>query len=146
MDDGKMTKKLDGTVYFYLKSEKNTDITEIKYETPGILYTKDRVNFLFFEENNMDDNSKTKCRFEFDDQKIKLRRNGPIILEQNYRLKEITEGYLKTSYGELKTKAETIKYEVFQQTGTSLTIQLTYKLFVAEEDTGKHQLRIKFEI
>lgn len=145
MDDGKMTKKLDGTVYFYLKSEKDTDITEIKYETPGILYTKDKVNFLFFEETNMDDNSKTKCRFEFDIQKIKLRRNGPIILEQNYRLNEITEGYLKTSYGELKTKAETIKYEVSQQTGPSITIQLTYKLFVAEEDTGKHQLRIKFQ-
>ena len=141
-----MTKKLDGIISFYLKSQKDDEIAENKFETSGSLYKRNKKNFLFFEETNMDDNSKTKCRLEFDDQGVRLRRDGRIIFDQKYILKEITEGYLKTPHGELKTKVKTTKYEISKRVESNLTLQLSYQLFIAEEDTGVHQLSIEFKV
>jgi len=141
-----MTNKINGEVSFYLRSKKDKDITETSYETPGTLYKKSDKNFLFFEETNIEDNSKTKCRIEFDDEKIRIRRDGQIIIEQTYATQKIMDGYVKTPYGELPTRAKTHRYQLMEESDSKLVIGLAYDLFIAEDKAGKYELKIQFNV
>ena len=139
------TNRQDGTVIFYLRVKKGRDITETKYETSGTLYTKKDKKFLFFDEKNLDDDSITKCRLEFDERQIRIRRDGQLIMEQSYVLNAVKDGYFKTPYGELVTRSKTHRYKILQENQSKLVIGLAYDLFISEDKAGKFDLKIQFE-
>ena len=140
-----MTNKINGKVSFYMHAKKGDDITETSYETQGTLFKKNNKSYLFFEESNLEDNSKTKCRFEFDDEKIRIRRDGQIIIEQTYTTQKKMPGYIKTPYGELPTLVKTHRYQIINDKETKLVIGLAYDLFISEEKSGKYELKVQFD-
>jgi len=139
-----MPNKIDGTVSFYLRSKKGSDVTETKYEAMGTLYTKDQKRFLFFEESNFEDNSVTKCRLEFDEESIRIRRDGHLIMDQHYKIHKEIEGYVKTPYGELPTRVKTHRYKLLQESEHDFVIGLAYELFISEDNAGKYDLKVQF--
>jgi|GEM_PF-4301 len=145
MDDDKMTNKTNGIIYFYLRSKYGTDVTEIKYETLGTLYRKKSKYFLFFEENDIENNIKTKCRLEFDEEKIRIRRDGQVIIEQTHIDQKIEDGYVKTQYGIIPTTAKTNGYQVLKNFDGKLVIILDYDLHLAEDLTGSYQMKVEFK-
>lgn len=139
-----MAKKINGTVNFYLRSKKGSEVQETKYDTAGILYRKDHKRFLFFEESNFEDNTVTKCRLEFDEHSIRIRRDGHLIMDQHYEMHKEIPGYFKTPYGELPTRVKTHRYKILQESDDSLVIGLAYELYISEDNAGKYDLKVTF--
>ena len=144
MDDDNMAKKFDGTIHFYLRSKKGSDVQETKYEAAAILYKKGNRLFLFFEESNFEDDSVTKCRLEFDEESIRIRRDGHLIMDQQYKVHQEIPGYFKTPYGELPTRVKTHRYKLKQE-GDGLTIGLAYELYISDDHAGRYELKVQFE-
>ncbi|MCL1948314.1 MAG: DUF1934 domain-containing protein [Turicibacter sp.] len=140
-----MAKKIDGTVSFYLRSKNGADVTETKYEAAATLYKKDQKRFLFFEESSMEDDSVTKCRMEFDEETIRIRRDGHLIMDQQYKIHKEIQGYFKTPFGELPTRVKTHRYKLLQESEHRLVIGLAYELFISEDNAGKYDLKVQFD-
>ena len=140
MDDDKMsTNKISGLVSFHMKLTQGLDVTETKFDTSATLYKKNEKFFLFFNETNFEDDSITKCRYEMDDNSVRIRRDGPIIMDQIYKISALQSGYIKTIYGQLDTKSKThrLSLEILDAT---LTLNLDYDLFVSNERAGNYKL------
>ncbi len=144
MDDGIMnTDKINGIVNFQMILTQGLDKTETKYDAQATLYKKQGKYFLFFDEINFEDNSKTKCRFEIDQDSIRIRRDGQVIMDQTFNIGESTTGYIKTVYGQLDTIAKTHRLSLdFLE--TQINLVLDYDLFVSAERAGNYKLIIKF--
>ena len=142
MDDGRMVmSKITGVVNFHMKLTQGLEVTETSYETQGKYYKKNNIGFLFFEEKNIDDDHITKCRLEFDDNTIRIRRNGTIILDQRYTTKKNVDGYIKTPYGELISTVKTHCYNL-EECENKFRINLDYDLTVQKERVGNYKLSI----
>lgn len=139
-----MVVKKNGTVDFYLRAKKGNDITETKYTSPAILYKKGTKWFLFFEEISKEDKAVTKCRFEFNQTELRIRRDGHLIMDQAYKVDREITGYFKTPYGELPTKVNTHRYRVIHSEEDNVIIGLAYDLFISEDAAGKYDLKVKF--
>lgn len=100
--------------------------------------------FLFFDEINIDNNQITKCRLEFDAENIRIRRNGPIIVDQRYTINTLVDGYIKTPYGELNSVVKTHRYNI-EEYEDKLQINLDYDLIIANERVGNYKLIIQFK-
>jgi len=140
-----MANKIDGTVTFYLRSKKGDHVQETKYETAGTLYEKGQKWFLFFEESNFEDNSITKCRFEFDEESIRIRRDGHLIMDQQYKRHQELAGYFKTPYGELPTRVKTHRYKLQRVQEDGLVIGLAYELYISDDHAGRYELKVQFD-
>ena len=144
MDDGKMNmNKMSGQVSFYLKLKQGLEVIETNYEALGILYKKRDKYYLFFDETNFDNDSITKCRLEFNQNEIRIRRDGEVIVDQICTTSERTQGYIKTIYGRLESEVKTHRYTVEEQE-IFMRIIVDYDLFVAGERLGNYQLIIQF--
>ena len=139
-----MKNAINGIVRFYLEVMQDDEKTETKYKIPARIFSKDQKYFLFFDENN-NDNSHTKCRFEFDEKNLRMRRVGDIITEQMHVENEMTEGYFKTPYGHLETKFKTHKYKLVKQPNSTFKVHLAYDLYVSDELAGIYKLELEFE-
>ena len=145
MDDDRMTmKKISGSVSFYMKVTQGLEVTETSYTTEGIYYKKNNMCFLFFDGINIDNNQITKCRLEFDAENIRIRRNGPIIVDQRYTINTLVDGYIKTPYGELNSVVKTHRYNI-EEYEDKLQINLDYDLIIANERVGNYKLIIQFK-
>lgn len=137
------TNKNSGSLSFYMKLTQGLDVTETKFDTSAILYKKNEKLFLFFDEINFEDNSITKCRYDMDANTIRIRRDGQIIMDQNYKVSEPQVGYIKTVYGQLDTKSKTHRYSL-DVLEDKLTLNLDYDLFVSNERAGNYKLTVVF--
>lgn len=133
-----MKNKLVGTVSFYLQTTQDCETTKTTYDVPATLYSKNDKNYLFFE-----DQERVKCRFEFDEENLRMRREGPMVVDQNHIYNKTTTGYIKTPYGQLSTKIKTHDYLLRQK--PKLKIVLAYDLYIDHEITGTYQLQIQFK-
>lgn len=137
------TNKISGSLSFHMKLTQGLDITETKYETSATLYRKNEKLFLFFNETNFEDNSITKCRYEIDENTVRIRRDGQVIMDQYYKVSEPQTGYIKTIYGQLDTKSKTHRLSV-DDLDENLTLNLDYDLFVSSERAGNYKLTVMF--
>lgn len=135
--------KITGFVSFFLKVTQGLEAVETNYEVSGILYKKGDKYYLFFDETNFDDNSTTKCRIEFNEQEIRIRRDGQVIIDQIYKAGKSTIGYIKTVYGQLDTDVKT-HYYILEESALSVRFVLDYDLFVSKERSGNYKLIIQF--
>lgn len=144
MDDGIMnTNKITGIIKFQMTLTQGLDKTETKYDTQATLYKKQGKYFLFFDEINFEDNSITKCRFEIDQETIRIRRDGQVIMDQTFKIGESTSGYIKTVYGQLDTTTKTHRLSL-DLLENQINLVLDYDLFVSAERAGNYKLIIKF--
>ena len=137
------TNKISGSLSFHMKLTQGLDVTETKFDTSAILYKKNEKLFLFFNETNFEDDSITKCRYEIDENIVRIRRDGQIIMDQNYKVSEPQIGYIKTIYGQLDTKSKThrLSLEVLDE---KIILNLDYDLFVSGERAGNYKLTVAF--
>lgn len=137
------TDKITGLVSFKMILTQGKDVSETKYETTGILFKKQDNQFLFFEEMTYEAVEPTKCRVEFNSNQMRIRRNGPVIMDQVYKLSENVEGYIKTVYGQLNTEVKTYVLSV-ENNSNSVELILDYDLYVSNEKAGNYKLTIGF--
>lgn len=135
--------KISGLVSFSMKVTQGLDVTQTNYDTSGILYKKDEKYYLFFNETSFEDNSITKCRIEFNDEEIRVRRDGQVIIDQTYKISHSSLGYIKTIYGQLESEAKTHCY-MLEKNDTNILLTLDYDLFVSGERSGNYKLIIQF--
>lgn len=116
--------------------------SKTSYEVGANFLEKDGKFFLFFDEENEDDNIVTKCRFEIDNDSLRMRRNGPIVIEQRHLRGHKTDGYIKTPFGHLDTKLRTFQFSFTRQTNGYYDLTLGYDLYTGAEKTGTYVLNM----
>jgi len=118
------------------------DTSVTSYETEAKFIKKNDLWYLFFDEVNYDDHETTQCRFEISLNSVRMRRNGPIILEQMHELDKDTEGYIKTPFGHVTTRLVTTKYNFLEIDSNNYELNLRYHLYTGDELTGTYTLVI----
>ena len=119
------------------------DRSTTEYETEASFLEKDGEFSLLFDEQNYDEAEITKCRLEISDDSLRMRRNGPIIVEQTHVKDEMTDGYIKTPFGRVLTQLRTFRLSFAQQDNGDYHLELAYDLYTDEERTGTYLLDIE---
>ncbi len=138
-----MSNKQNGIVTFKMTTKQGLDVTETTYETPGVLFYKDDQYFLFYDEESVEDKSVTKCRYEFTQDELRIRRKGNVTVEQAHKIGIQTKGYMKTVYGNLDTMVKTHQLSITSLT-TSVEVIVDYDLYVSGDRVGNYQLTVVF--
>ncbi|MCL1989594.1 MAG: DUF1934 domain-containing protein [Defluviitaleaceae bacterium] len=124
-----------------MQVEQEHDKAQTAYETNAYFLEKAGKFFLFFDEEN-EDNHITKCRFEISDDTLRIRRNGPIFMEQTHVKHQKTTGYMKTPFGHIATEVQTFQLSFIQQMSGHYELKLNYDLYTDNEKTGTYSLAI----
>jgi len=98
--------------------------------------------YLFFDERLDAEEEITKCRFEIESDSLRLRRNGPIVLEQLHIKDTKTDGYLKTPFGRVETKTRTFQFSFVERENGDYHLDLGYDLYTGDEKAGTYLLEI----
>lgn len=122
--------------------KQDEDVFETSYETDATFREKDGIFFLFFDETNEDDQQITKCRFEITNQTLRLRRNGPIVIDQLHINNQETKGYIKTPFGHVDTTIKTSRFSFSEDVAGMHRLKLDYNLYTGPEYTGSYFLEI----
>ena len=123
----------------------NEDRSTASYDTGANFLEKDGKFVLSFDEKNYDDDEITKCRLEISDDSLRMRRDGPIVLEQIHikdQKDQMTEGYIKTPFGRVGTKLRTFTFSFTKRTDDNYYLDLGYDLYTDNERTGTYLLDI----
>ena len=118
------------------------DVSKTSYEVGASFFKKNEQFFLLFDEENYDDHEITKCRFEIDKNTLRMRRNGPIIMEQTHVAGQTTDGYIKTPFGHISTKLATSSFLFTEAENGHYRLALNYDLYTGGEKTGTYALEI----
>lgn len=118
------------------------DRSQTSYETAANFLEKDGKFYLFFDEENEDTGDITNCRFEISADALRIRRNGPIIIEQWHLRNQKTEGYIKTPLGHLNTMIRTFQFSFIRQANGHYHLDLGYDLYTGVEKTGTYLLKM----
>ena len=126
-----------------MNTTQENELLTTEYEAEANFLEKDGKVYLFFDEEN-DDGEMTKCRFEISDDTLRLRRNGPIVIEQTHINGKITSGYLKTPFGHVDTKLKTSHFSFTEQAAKHYQLELDYDLYMnnEQEKIGSYTLKI----
>jgi len=120
----------------------NEERSTTSYDTSADFLEKDGEFSLLFDEKNYDDGEVTKCRLEISDDSLRMRRNGPIVMEQTHVKDQETKGYIKTPFGRVETELRTFRFSFTQQVDGSYHLELAYDLYTDNERTGTYLLEI----
>lgn len=122
------------------------DCSKTAYEADANFFEKDGKFFLLFDETNDDDGDLTKCRFEISKHALRMRRNGPIVLEQTHVKAQETKGYIKTPFGHVATSVQTSQLSFKKSNNATYYLELGYELYTGEEKTGTYSLEITIRL
>ena len=138
-----MSNKQTGNITFKMIITQGLEVAETSYETKGTLFLKNNQYYLFYDESSVDDESITKCRYEFTESELRVRRQGHVVVDQEHRIGEQTLGYMKTQYGNIDTVIKTHQLTVTNN-NDSIQIVVDYDLYISNERTGNYKLTIFF--
>ena len=137
MSDGK-----NSNIHVTMHITEGEEKSETSYQAAANFFEKDEKFFLFFDEKNEDDNAITKCRFEISDDALRIRRNGPIVVEQIHRIDQETNGYIKTPFGHMDTGLQTFQFSFTHEADGNYHLNLGYDLYIGGTKTGTYLLEM----
>ncbi len=137
-----MSNKQTGIITFKMIVTQGLEVTETFYKTEATLFLKNDQYYLFYNESSVDDESITKCRYEFTENELRIRRQGNVVIEQNHKIGQRTVGYMKTQYGNLDTVIKT--HQLTINNDDLIEIVLDYDLYISNERTGNYKLTMFF--
>jgi len=135
----------NSNIHLSLTINQDSEISHTEYQTDAKFLNKNNVWYLFYDEFNEESREKTQCRFEITQNSIRMRRNGPIIIEQNHEINNETTGYIKTTFGEIITRIITTNNRLFEIEKNVHKLELNYELYTGEELTGIYSLTINIK-
>lgn len=134
--------KIKLTMHIIQDDERSTT----EYETEASFLEEEGKFSLLFDEQNDGEEEITRCRLEISDDSLRMRRNGPIVLEQTHINEEVTDGLIKTPFGRVLTKVRTFRCSFTKQDDGSYYLELAYDLYTDEERTGTYLLDIEITL
>lgn len=134
--------KTNATINLTMQMTQGEESSKTSYETDANFLEKDGKFFLFFDEENEVDKVITNCRFEINNDSLRMRRNGPIVVEQKHLSGQKTDGYIKTPFGHLDTKIQTHEFSFTLTTNAYYDLDLSYDLYTEAEKTGTYSLNM----
>ena len=114
--------------------------SKTSYDVDAHFFQQNGKFFLFFDEES-DEGHVTKCRFELNDETLRLRRNGQMIMEQTHVKNQKTKGYIKTPFGHLDTHLQTFQLAL-KKDGGNYHLDLGYDLYTEGQKSGTYLLTI----
>ena len=120
----------------------DNDRSTTEYDAEATFLAKNGEFSLVFHEQNYGDEEKTQCRLEISADSLRMRRNGPIVVEQTHVKDEMTDGYIKTPFGRVPTKLRTFRFSFIQQDNEDYFLELGYDLYTDGDRTGTYLLEI----
>jgi len=129
-------------INFTMHITQDADRSKTEYVTDANFTEKDDKFYLFFDERLDAEEEITKCRFEIENNSLRLRRNGPIVLEQLHISDTKTDGYLKTPFGRVETKTRTFQFSFVKRENGDYHLDLGYDLYTGDEKTGTYLLEM----
>ena len=121
----------------------NDERSTTEYETDACFLEENGKFSLLFDEQNCGEEEITQCRLEISDDSLRMRRNGPIVVEQTHINEKVTDGYIKTPFGRVLTKLRTFRCSFTERDDGSYYLELAYDLYTDEERTGTYLLDIE---
>jgi len=118
------------------------DRSKAEYTTNARFTEKDGKYILYFDEKLEDDPEITKCRFEIEDNILRLRRTGQIVIEQTHIKAQKTSGYIKTPFGLMETEVKTNRFTFVENSDGEYRLDLKYDLYIDNEKAGNYVLKI----
>jgi len=131
----------NSNIKFTMHISQHSQRSKISYEACANFFFKDELYYLFFDEVN-DEGEITKCRFEIDDSRLRMRRNGPIIVDQVNISSKKSTGYIKTPFGHMDTTLRTFQYSFSKRGDETYHLDLGYDMYAGGEKTGMYLLEI----
>lgn len=129
-------------LHFTLHLTQDKEQTKTSYDAAATFIEKDGTCFLFFDETNEKTQVKTKCRFEINGDSLRMRRNGPIVVEQTHARGQKTQGYIQTPFGQIDTALHTHHFSFLKQDDTTFKIILHYEMQIGLEQTRTYHLEM----
>jgi len=130
--------KIDLTMHIMQDDNHSTT----SYGTEATFLVKNGEYSLLFDEQNYDEVEITNCRLEISGNALRMRRNGPIVVEQTHIKDQMTDGFIKTPFGRVLTKLQTFRFSFIQKSNGDYYLELAYDLYTDEERTGTYSLEI----
>jgi len=132
----------NSNVSFLMTITDDGEEMETRYDTVGTFKEKDGVWYLLFDEVN-DEGDVTKCRFEISREAVRVRRKGPMIINQTHELAVVTTGYIKTPFNHVDTRLMTKQLDFINDSEDVFTLLVDYDLFTGESLVGHYKLFIE---
>jgi len=120
--------------------------SETTYLADANFALKNEKIILTFDEQNVEDDGVTKCRFEISGDALLMKRDGPVVVEQTHIKDEKTQGSIRTPFGRMNTEVETTHFTFTERSSSEYQLHLAYDLYVSTERAGIYNLDLNIKI
>nr|WP_205138071.1 DUF1934 domain-containing protein [Virgibacillus halotolerans] len=123
------------------------DDGQMEYNTiksTGIYYQKGNIDVLRFEETS-EDNAPVKNFITIQPDKVNIKRNGHIVMNQQFRMRQTTENVFRHPYGtmHMETTTNKITYQpLTEQDNGSLV--MSYNVKINGQEERQHKLTLTY--
>ncbi|MCD8503055.1 MAG: DUF1934 domain-containing protein [Bacillaceae bacterium] len=118
---------------------------EIKIDTVGQFYKKDKHVYLQFFESSQDYGNVNQVIKIEGSNRITIQRHGDVSMKQAFHEDQTTEGVYHTTFGQLLMETTTNKMHITtNHEKVEGTIFFTYQLTVQNDFAGKYHVKIKY--
>ena len=80
----------------------DTEAQNMQFQTPALYYEKDRVQLIFYTEEDSQTGAKTRCRLEIHDKKLVIIRTGVTTSQMELTIGKTTSTKYHTPFGLLE--------------------------------------------
>jgi len=137
---------LNSKISLSIRITQDGERSETTYLADAAFIKKGEKVTLTFDEQNVEDDGVTKCRFEINNGTLLMKRNGPVIVEQTHKIGEKTQGSIKTPFGRMNTEVETTSFTFTERSLAEYQFHLTYELYVGMERAGTYNLDLNIKV
>jgi len=137
---------LNSKISLSIRIVQDNEKSETTYLADGKFAVKDGIFNLSFDEENVEDNGITKCRFEISDDTLLMKRNGPVVVEQTHATGKRTPGVIKTPFGRMDTEIETTHFTFTEKSPSEYQLHLSYDLYIGMERAGVYNLDLNVQL
>ena len=120
----------------------DTEAQNMQFQTPALYYEKDRVQLIFYTEEDSQTGAKTRCRLEIHDKKLVIIRTGVTTSQMELTIGKTTSTKYHTPFGLLEFDIITDTLQI-KQSKNELQILACYTLSSDGTTISKHTLQIK---
>jgi uncharacterized beta-barrel protein YwiB (DUF1934 family) len=120
---------------------------QMEYNTiksTGIYYQKGNIDVLRFEEAS-EEHAHIKNFITIQQDKVNIKRNGPITMNQQFRMDRTTESVFRHPYGtmHMETNTDNITYQPLTDDDNG-TLVMSYGVTINGQEERKHKLTLTY--
>ena len=126
------------------ENQADTEAQNMQFQTPALYYEKDRVQLIFYTEEDSQSGTKTRCRLELHDKKLVIIRTGVTTSQMELTIGKTTSTKYHTPFGLLEFDITTHTLQI-KQSKNELQVLACYTLSSDDAPVSKHTLQLTLQ-